>query len=173
MGRQVRLFLSSAVIIAAMAALAVFGLKSGGSVTGRRAPALPREHLGGPPATISSLLAAAHGKAALVVFWASWCPPCIKEAPEVERFATSPVGRGRIVGVDWSDGLSGARSFIRKHSWTFSTLRDGEGLVGNSYHMTGLPTTFVIDAKGHIRASLRGPQSVSSLQSALVKVEQA
>lgn len=173
MGRQVRLFLSSVVIIAAIAALAVFGLKSGGSVTGRRAPALPREHLGGPPATISSLLADAHGKAALVVFWASWCPPCIKEAPEVERFATSPAGRGRIVGVDWSDGLSGARSFIRKHSWTFPTLRDGEGLVGNSYHMTGLPTTFVIDGKGRIRASLRGPQSVSSLQSALVKVEQA
>jgi peroxiredoxin len=78
-----------------------------------------------------------------------------------------------MVGVDWSDALSGARSFIRRYGWTFPLLRDGEGLVGNSYRMTDLPTTFVLDSRGRIRAALRGPQSVSSLEAALVRVEHA
>ena len=116
-------------------------------------------------------MASAGGRPALVVFWASWCGPCVSEAPALERFATSSAGRGRIVGVDWSDALSGARSFIGRYAWTFPNLRDGEGLVGNSYHLTGLPTTFVLDAHGRIRVALRGPQSAQSLSAALMRVE--
>jgi cytochrome c biogenesis protein CcmG/thiol:disulfide interchange protein DsbE len=173
MGRRLRALGITAAIVAAVAALAVFGLKSSSSaVSGRPAPALPREHIGGAPATLSSLLAGAGGRASLVIFWASWCGPCAQEAPALERFSQG-AGRGRTVGVDWSDALSGARSFIRRYGWTFPLLRDGEGLVGNSYRMTDLPTTFVLDSRGRIRAALRGPQSVSSLEAALVKVEHA
>ena len=50
-------------------------------------------------------------------------------------------------------------------------LRDAEGTVGNSYRMTGLPTTFVLDGSGHIRTVLRGPQNVSSLTDALHALE--
>jgi thiol-disulfide isomerase/thioredoxin len=155
-------------------ALAIFGLASDRSVTaGRLAPALPREHLAGPSVTLSGLLAGAHGRPSLVVFWASWCGPCAREAPAIERLYTSPAGRGRIAGVDWSDALPGARSFIRHHSWTFPNMRDGEGTVGNEYRLTGLPTTFVLDAHGRIRTVLRGPQSEGSLEQALLAVEHA
>ena len=154
------------VALAALAALIVFGLASHRS-TGRAAPALPREHLAGPSVTLQGLLAGAGDRPAAVVFWASWCGPCAHEAPALERFSRSSAGRGRIVGVDWSDGLSGARSFIRHYSWTFPNLRDSEGTVGNSYHMTGLPTTFVVDGHGRIRAVLRGPQDEASLGRAL------
>ena len=75
-----------------------------------------------------------------------------------------------MVGVDWSDALSGARSFIRRYAWTFPNLRDAEGTVGNEYHLTGLPTTFVLDAHGRIRAVLRGPQDEASLGRALASV---
>jgi cytochrome c biogenesis protein CcmG, thiol:disulfide interchange protein DsbE len=152
--------------VAALAALIVFGLASHRS-TGRPAPALPLEHLAGSPVTLQGLLAGAGGRPAVVVFWASWCGPCAHEAPALERFSLSSAGRGRIVGVDWSDGLSGARSFIHHYSWTFPNLRDSEGTVGNSYHLTGLPTTFVVDGHGRIRAVLRGPQDEASLGRAL------
>jgi cytochrome c biogenesis protein CcmG/thiol:disulfide interchange protein DsbE len=99
----------------------------------------------------------------LVTFWASWCGPCAREASALERFSLSPSGRGRLVGVDWSDALSGARAFIRHYGWTFSNVRDGEGTVGNDYRVAGLPTTFVVDPSGHILAVLRGPQDVASL----------
>jgi thiol-disulfide isomerase/thioredoxin len=158
----------------AVAALAVFGLASNHSASaGRAAPALPREHLAGPPVTLPGLLASARGRPALVVFWASWCAPCVREAPALQRFSLSPAGRGRVAGVDWSDGLSGARSFIRRYSWTFPNVRDAEGTVGNEYRITGLPTTFVLDGHGRIRSVLRGPQTEPALAQALAAVEGA
>jgi cytochrome c biogenesis protein CcmG, thiol:disulfide interchange protein DsbE len=172
MGRRSRVLGWTVGIVIVVALLAVFGLKSSPSAdSARAAPQLPREHLRGPPATLGSLLANARGGGSLVVFWASWCGPCMREAPAVERFAQSAAGEGRIVGVDWSDGLSGAKAFIRRYRWTFPTLRDGEGLVGNSYRLAVLPTTFLLDGKGRIRAVLRGPQSVSSLEGALRQVK--
>jgi peroxiredoxin len=74
------------------------------------------------------------------------------------------------VGVDWSDALSGAKSFVVKHAWTFPVLRDAEGTVGNDYRLTGLPTTFVLDASGHIRSVLRGPQDAGTLARAMASV---
>src|SRR5437588_2775010 len=84
---------------AAAVALLGFGLASSrSSSVGRVAPSLPGERLAGP-----SL--AATERPALVVFWASWCEPCAREAPALERFARTPPGRGRVIGVDWSDTL--------------------------------------------------------------------
>jgi thiol-disulfide isomerase/thioredoxin len=170
MPRRLRLLAATLLLAAAIAAGAVFGLSSG-PAAGRPAPALPHESLIGGPVTLASLLAGAHGHPALVVFWASWCGPCAQEAPALERFSQTAAGRGRIVGVDWSDALSGARAFIHRYAWSFPNVRDGEGLIGNAYRLTGLPTTFVIDTHGRIRAALRGPQSARSLQSALATVE--
>ncbi len=167
MGPWGRKALVAALAAAAIAALAIFGFApSGKSRTGRKAPGLPTERLGGPDVTLPRLLAQAGGHPAFVVFWASWCGPCATEAPALEAFSRSPAGRGRIVGVDWSDGRSGALAFIRRYGWSFPTLRDGEGLVGNSYEMTGLPTTFVLDSRGRIAATLRGPQTAASLAGA-------
>jgi thiol-disulfide isomerase/thioredoxin len=149
---------------AALAALLVWGLGSSRSPSvGRQAPALPRERLAGPPVE-------AIRKATLVVFWASWCEPCAREAPALERLSLTPFARGRVIGVDWSDTLAGARAFIRRHAWTFANLRDAEGTVGNAYRLPGLPTSFVVDASGHIRAELRGPQDERSLSRALAAV---
>jgi cytochrome c biogenesis protein CcmG/thiol:disulfide interchange protein DsbE len=171
MARRLRALALTLVAAAGVAALIIFGLASQRSASvGHPAPALPREHLAGPPATLSSLLSAAAGRPTLVVFWASWCAPCAHEAPALERFSQSAVGHSRIVGVDWSDAVAGARSFIRRYSWTFPNLRDSEGTVGNDYHLTGLPTTFVLDARGRIRAELRGPQDERSLERALAGV---
>jgi cytochrome c biogenesis protein CcmG/thiol:disulfide interchange protein DsbE len=87
--------------------------------------------------------------------------------PALERLARSPSARGRVIGVDRSDTLAGARAFIRRYSWTFANVRDADGRVGNDYHLPGLPTSFVLDASGRIRAELRGPQDERSLRGAL------
>jgi cytochrome c biogenesis protein CcmG, thiol:disulfide interchange protein DsbE len=172
MGRRQRRLVLALVLVGALAAFVVFGLASSGSPA-RRAPALPHERLAGAPVTVSSLLAAAHGRPAAVVFWASWCGPCDREAPALERFSRSVAGQGRIVGVDWSDGLAGARAFIARYGWTFPNVRDSDGTVGDAYGLIGLPTTFVLDPRGRIAAVLRGPQDEASLTRALAAAGQA
>lgn len=171
MARRLRLLAVALVCAAAIATAAVLGLASH-PASGRPAPALPREALVGHPLTLASLLAGAGGRPALVVFWASWCGPCAQEAPAFERFYRSAAGHGRLVGVDWSDPVTGAaRSFMRRYGWTFPNLRDAEGTVGNDYRLSGLPNTFVLDAHGRIREVLNGPQSFDSLAAALTRVE--
>jgi thiol-disulfide isomerase/thioredoxin len=166
-----RLLSISILAAAALAALIVFGLSSSGSgPVGRVAPQLPREHLAGPAVTLHDALANAHGRATLITFWASWCGPCTREAGALERFSRSAAGKGRLIGVDWSDGLSGARAFVLEHGWTFPVLRDAEGTVGNDYRLSGLPTTFVLDADGRIRSELRGPQTQATLARAMASV---
>ncbi|MEA2391649.1 MAG: cytochrome c biosis protein CcmG, thiol:disulfide interchange protein DsbE [Solirubrobacteraceae bacterium] len=71
------------------------------------------------------------------------------------------------MGVDWGDAASGARAFIRRYRWTFPVLRDSTNDVGNRFGLTGLPTTYVLDARGRVAQTLRGPQTVASLTRAV------
>jgi thiol-disulfide isomerase/thioredoxin len=159
----------AAAAVLVLALLAVFGLRS--DKASMKAPELPRETLVGRGVTLPSLLASSHGRPSLVLFWASWCVPCVEEAPAIERFSRSSKGSGRIVGVNWSDGLSSAQAFVRRYRWSFPNQRDGDGTVGNNYRLTGLPTTFVINGAGRITATLRGPQTEAALRGALEAAE--
>ncbi len=142
---------------------------SGGATTARSAPALPTSVLVGPRITIADL----RGTPAVVNFWASWCGPCIKEAPELARLQRVLGDRARLVGVDWNDSADGARKFIRRWRWTFPNLRDANGDVGNRYRITGLPTTFVLDANGAIVKRLTGPQRAVDVLRAVRTVERS
>jgi cytochrome c biogenesis protein CcmG/thiol:disulfide interchange protein DsbE len=117
-----------------------------------------------PPAVTPASL---RGKPTAINFWASWCEPCHEEAPALERLARSLAGRAQVVGVNWDDSSSRARSWIEKYGWTFPNLRDGEGAIGRDYGLRGMPTTFIVDPDGRIAAVLLGPQSESSLREAL------
>jgi cytochrome c biogenesis protein CcmG/thiol:disulfide interchange protein DsbE len=151
-------------VVLAIAALVAAELLSGGSTDDARpAPALPAAVLVPPRATLASL----RGRPAAINFWASWCGPCRYEAPQLERLARSLRGRAQLVGVDWSDGAGGARSFVRQNGWTFPVLRDATGTVGERYGLVGLPTTFILDPRGLVVATLRGPQTAASLRRAL------
>jgi thiol-disulfide isomerase/thioredoxin len=161
-----RRLVSYAFLLAVLAVLALLGLAGTGSAR-RRAPQLPSSSLSGPRVTLASLRSQAAGRNTLVTFWASWCAPCKSEAPALERFARSARGRGRIIGVDFSEETAPARAFIRRYGWTFANLRDAYGVVGNAYRVRGLPTTFVIDSSGRIAGELQGPQTLASLTRAL------
>jgi cytochrome c biogenesis protein CcmG/thiol:disulfide interchange protein DsbE len=165
--RSGRRLLAWVAVVAFAAVALVIGLSGESAPGGRLAPALPTEVLAGRRMTLATLRHTAAGRPSLVVFWASWCEPCQREAPAVQRFALSPAGRGRVVGVDWSDEAASARGFIRRYRWSFPNLRDGEGSVGYAYGLTGLPTTFVIGADGRIERTLRGPQTEQTLRHAL------
>lgn len=132
---------------------------------GRRAPTLPTRVLVGPRVDLASL----RGRPAIIHFWASWCPPCVKEAPQIARLAGELHGRATLVGVDWSDSQADAARFVRQHDWTFPVLVDASGEVGNAYGLTGLPTTFLLDRRGRIIRRLIGPQTAAGLLSIIAR----
>ena len=145
-------------------ALVVAEVTTGSAASHRdRAPELPGEVLAGQPVDLGAL----EGRPAAINFWASWCPPCQREAPAIERLSTALPGGARLVGVDWNDTRSGARGFISRYGWTFTNLRDSSGSVGDAYGIQGLPTTVIVDSKGRIAKTLRGPQTAESIGSAL------
>jgi len=129
----------------------------------RPAPALPTHVLVGPRVDLASL----RGRPAIIHFWASWCGPCAKEAPQLARLAGELHGRATLVGVDWSDNTGSAASFVARNHWTFPVLIDSSGEVGNAYGITGLPATFLLDRQGRIVRRLIGPQTAAGLLSSL------
>jgi len=85
----------------------------------------------------------------------------------MQRAYAALAGRAGLVAVDWSDDRSSALAFVRRYRWTFPVLEDSKGLVGNDYGIAGLPTTFVLDASGHIVKRLTGPQTAAALLAAV------
>ncbi len=151
-------------VVAALAAGALVLVLSG-TPTAHPSPAppLPTRVLVGSQTTLASL----RGRPAIIVMWASWCGPCIKEAPQFARLAKALHGRAGLVGLDWSDSHADAVAFVRRHHWTFTNLEDDSGDTGRRYGLVGLPTTVILDARGRIVKRLTGPQTSAGLLAAL------
>ncbi|MBS1846172.1 MAG: TlpA family protein disulfide reductase [Actinobacteria bacterium] len=162
--RSARWLAVAALVVAAIGVAELAG-GNGPTATGRAAPPLPTKALR-PPAVD---LAALRGKPVLVDFFASWCEPCAEEAPTLRKLYASLDGRAGIVAVDWDDAGGPARAFVRKHGWKFPVLADTSGTVGEKYGLVGLPTSFVLDPRGRIVATFRGPQSEARLRQALLE----
>jgi cytochrome c biogenesis protein CcmG/thiol:disulfide interchange protein DsbE len=165
-GRAILLGSASLAVAVAVVllALSTSGPRSGAAAPRQAAPALPRQVLAGRRVDLAAL----RGRPVVVNFWASWCAPCRREAPQLQRFSVDQRGTAQLVGVDWGDGASGARAFVRRYRWTFPVLRDSTNDVGNRFGLTGLPTTYVLDARGRVAQTLRGPQTEASLTRAVV-----
>jgi thiol-disulfide isomerase/thioredoxin len=102
----------------------------------------------------------------VIAFFASWCGPCRLEAPALERFATSPIGRGQMIAVDYGDVPARARAFIARYHWSFPVLSDPSTAFGDAYGVAHLPTTVILDANGRIVARDYGAQTIASLDRA-------
>jgi cytochrome c biogenesis protein CcmG, thiol:disulfide interchange protein DsbE len=123
---------------------------------GGPAPAFSLDRLdGNGKLTLSSL----RGKAIVLNFWASWCGPCKSEAKALEQAYQRYRDRGLVVlGVDYHDVTSDARSFVRRRGVTYPIVRDREGVLIDPYDVTGVPETFFIDRRGRLVGShVMGP----------------
>jgi cytochrome c biogenesis protein CcmG, thiol:disulfide interchange protein DsbE len=96
-------------------------------------------------------LASLRNKVVLINFWATWCDPCKRELPRLQRAWQRYRGRDVVfVGVDAQDFDDGARRAIRKYGMTYPVVYDGSGKVLSRYGGLPLPKTFVVDRRGRI-----------------------
>ena len=153
----------TAVLAVALVAVAVPALRSAPGRLLRPAPALPTATLSGRAVSLAAL----RGRPVYVNFWASWCNPCNREARALERFARLAPQHVVVVGVDLNDTLAGGRIFVRRYGLTYPIMRAGGAAISSAFGLQTLPTTFVIDRRGRIAATLDGPQTVATLTGAL------
>jgi cytochrome c biogenesis protein CcmG, thiol:disulfide interchange protein DsbE len=129
---------------------------------GKRAPAFTARTLDGG----SIDLAQFHGHYVLLNFFASWCPPCQQEEPDLVRFAFDQ-GReangARLVSVVFDDPDAAARQFVEQWGTTWPSATDPGGEIASDYGVTAPPTTFLIGPSGTVVGELTGPVTVAQL----------
>ncbi|HUO78759.1 MAG TPA: TlpA disulfide reductase family protein [Steroidobacteraceae bacterium] len=92
------------------------------------------------------------GQVVMVNFWASWCEPCRKEFPLLDQIYKKYKAAGfTLVGVNVEPEAKDAESFIAKTPVTFPIVFDKDSVVSKQYHVSGMPTTVLIDRKGVLR----------------------
>jgi peroxiredoxin len=97
-------------------------------------------------------LSALRGKVVLVNFWATWCPPCRKEMPDLEALYNEFKDRGLVVLAISDDDPVKVRSFIAEHGFTYPVLLDSKHEVNQRFEMEGIPKTFIYDRAGRLIA---------------------
>lgn len=104
---------------------------------------------GGHPVTLSAY----KGKAVVVNFWATWCIPCRREMPALERLWREMKSSGLVViAIDVGEDAATIDRFVRRidPSPSFTIVLDRDLAVTNAWEVKGMPTSFIIDTHGRI-----------------------
>jgi thiol-disulfide isomerase/thioredoxin len=97
------------------------------------------------------------GRVVLVNFWATWCPPCRKEMPSMDRLDKMQSGRPfTVVGVNVKEPADLVEAFVDDTSLGFPIALDENGGLAASWRAFVYPTSYLVDRKGQIRYSLNG-----------------
>lgn len=98
------------------------------------------------------------GKVVLVNFWASWCLPCVKEMPGMQRLADRLSDQPfEILAVNISDSERRAREFSKRMNLDLTILMDPDGEVLKAWQVQVLPTSFLLDQTGLVCYQVVGP----------------
>lgn len=123
---------------------------------GNRAPDFQLETLAGEKVNLSDY----RGHRVMLNFWASWCPPCRAEMPDMQRFHEDE--DIVILAVNLTDTETSFRDvgeFVETNDLTFPILLDTELTVADLYAIQPIPTTFMIDSNGIINFKVFGPMN--------------
>jgi peroxiredoxin len=113
-------------------------------------------------------LDAYRGKIVVMNLWASWCPPCRAEMPDLQRFEAAYKRYGIVVvGVNEGESAQRARAFADSLKITFPIWVDSDQQYGRIYAALGMPTTVVIGADGIVKKGFDGPLTYLQMEAAV------
>jgi len=133
--------------------------------TGHPAPPIQgSDFLSGKPFKLDAL----QNSVVLVDFWASWCGPCRKSFPFLERMQSKFGGQGfKVVGVSLDEESINVRAFLDSLSVSLTILHDPTGKWAEAYGVVAMPTSFLVDKSGRIVARFEGGEHFKEEEAAI------
>lgn len=117
------------------------------ALLGREFPSFSLSTLGDPNMSVDESIL--DGQISLVNFWASWCPTCEKEMPQLRELGKRGV---RLIGVDYKDTRKQGLKFLEGYEDFYEVnIFDPDGDLGFELGVYGIPETFLVDADGIVR----------------------
>jgi peroxiredoxin len=111
------------------------------------------------------------GSVVVMNLWASWCPPCRAEMPDLQRLIEAYGRRGvAVVGVNEGESPQRARAFAGALGIRFPIWIDDAQRYGRVYSALGLPTTILVDKRGVVRRGFDGPLTFDEMRAAVTAV---
>jgi len=114
------------------------------------------------------------GKTIFLNFWATWCPPCRAEMPDIQKLHEeySQEGEEALIvlgvaapGMGQEQDEEGIRAFLEENGYTYPVLMDTEGDLFYSYGIRAFPTTFMIDRDGNVFGYISGQLTMEMMES--------
>ena len=108
------------------------------------------------------------GKVIFLNFWATWCPPCRAEMPDIQKlYERSPKeGEGAVIVLGVASPKlgnekdeAGIKAFMDKNGYTYPVLMDAKGELFSAYGIRAIPTTYMIDREGNVYGRVQGALS--------------
>ena len=140
-------------------------------LVGRPAPAISGTTVDGS----TFALPRPSGGFVVVNFFASWCPPCQTEGPELVKFAFqhSQSGDARMVSVVFEDSTSAARSYQANLGAGWPTMADPGGALALNFGVRAPPSTFLIAPSGRVVAYVVAPVTAADLNQLIARARAA
>ncbi len=114
------------------------------------------------------------GKVIFLNFWATWCPPCRSEMPDIQKLYERSPREGEnaviVLGVAAPNlgsekDPAGIKAFMDKNGYTYPVLMDKGGKLFEAYGIRAIPTTYLIDRNGKIIGRVQGALSAENIES--------
>lgn len=137
-----------------------------GITVGKTAPSFTLQAMDGKPVKIGKA-----GKITVLNFWATWCPPCREEMPELEVFATKHKNDILFGAVNLQEPVEKIGAYLDQNKYTMPVLLDTDGKAGSEFLIRAIPTTIILDKNGVIRFRKSGPVTADELEAILKEVQ--
>jgi len=160
---------AAAAIAAVLILVPLFGSHAGrpagpAGMAGQAAPVFALHDDRGQPVSLANY----RGQVVVMNLWASWCPPCRAEMPDLQRLSNAYRGRGlAIVGVNEGESPERARAFADALHIAFPIWIDDQQQYGRVYTALGMPTTIVIGRDGTVVRGFDGALSYPQMHAAV------
>lgn len=115
------------------------------------------------------------GKVLFLNFWATWCPPCKMEMPDIQKIYEKYEKQGEksevvvlsVAAPNTQDekDIDGIKAFLEENGYTYPVLMDDGGYTFGAYRISSLPTTFMIDKEGNVFGYVQGGLTQEAMES--------